>query len=121
MSKLEPDVTWSCGAFCKLSDEEPTAHFWVQFLNFELDAEWMLKLDTRCQEIALRNDWRRDDLFIGKSFGIEMSCSWTQGGTTPLMLLMIFLHEMKLDLKDASQFIVDEAAIEAEPPEEEDD
>ena len=114
---LEPEVTWSCGVFCKLEDSPKTTHFWIQFLNFELDEDWLLQLDQRTFVIGQQNHWQREITFSGQAVSIEMACSWNRPGSTPLALLIAYLRAMKLQLNDATQFIQDVV----EESEEEDD
>ena len=116
---LEPEVSWSCGVFCKLEATPKTTHFWIQFLNFELDEDWLLQLDQRTFVIAAHNHWNIDITFSGQAMTIEMSCPKNRPGSTPLGLLITYLRAMKLQLKDATQFIQD--VVEEESEEEDDE
>lgn len=111
---LDPCVTWSCGVFCNLDDTPTTTHFWVQFINFELDEDWLLQIDQRSYSTALFYGWKRDLLFTGRSLTIDMFCPCNRMGGTPIVLLVTLLRAMGLQLKDASQFVVDDVEEEIE-------
>lgn len=53
-------------------------------------------------------------MFTGRTMGIEMACPWDDTRMTPNELMTAFLREMKLELKDATQFVMDAEEIESE-------
>ena len=92
--------------FCKTETDKPIACFWIQFVNFELDENWMMKMDVNTFNIAQKHGWKREMSFVGKCLGVEMSCELVDT-TAPLVLLVAFLDAMKLNLSDATQFVTD--------------
>lgn len=102
-----------------MDDTPKTTHFWIQFVNFELDEDWLLQMDQRTFVIAQKYQWKRDVLFVGKSLAIEMVCPWNKLGSTPMVLLITYLKEMRLKLGDATQFVQD--VVEEESEEEDDE
>ena len=79
----------------------------------------MLQMDHRTYVIADLNHWRREIAFSCQTMTIEMNCPRDRPGSTPVALLIAFLRAMKLQLKDATQFVQD--VVEEEEEEEDDE